>query len=152
MQGQANIVQAEFFYTRSRLKSAVRFFDHSGRLTRFAERMQYYQRLRFRLVKKLPEESGLRKKFNAWMIRRLSNKLVDMPVLALHLVRYELEAMLYDERELAVEQVDRSFRLARRNEIPEVLMDVEYSSGAWLFVFKPNDLCANPVEGIAAAM
>lgn len=164
MSDTPNIVQAEFFHEYGpRLKTVVRFFDQHGRLTAHAlqaEQLQARERsLSFQLMRKgpadIPRWSLMRLMHN--MTNKMHQKTVGEQIAhkeqALFLTITCLASAVQSGEVVALRSVEHNgFCLADRDEQVHAVKSACRGVGVWLFIFEPNDLCADSNEMVASMM
>jgi hypothetical protein len=175
MNPKYNIVQAEFFHVRgdsleeliqdcnqriaenlplklqgnevtSGIKTVVRFFDQKNRCTSIVRKATKFQRRKHRLTASLL--AGKYSWFAHNRYNRLQEKLMSLKARARDVVQRELSKTVRSYGAVAIERWDHSFRLLRSPEAHEVIERIQQARGVWLFVFKPNDLCADVNQSV----
>ena len=146
-----NIVQAELFHKG--VKSAViRFSDYSGEFTKLAV---VYQRHRARssdMLKQLFASQGVKRWWYSGRYRSVSRKARTVKEKVVPLLEKRLAVATERRSVTAVEMSDYSFRNAQQHELEDVKSRAYACSDCWIFVFKPNDLCADKNVGVAYIM
>ncbi len=159
----ANIVQAEFFHITmlhtswgamfeecaervvdgSPIKTVVRFHDNYGFVTKFVSEATALQRAHNKILDEFQEVGPIRRWFLDRKSRKLARKIIEAGNFARDLAAERVDKVINTNGEIAVECRDRSFRLARGEELYELCMATGKATGVWLFVFQPNDLLAD---------
>lgn len=172
MNTSSNIVQIEFFQANVRansleslmadafsrnadgaaLKLTLRFFDSLGEVTALAAKIQSMEKWTRRLEICIAAKTGWRQAFanslhqtNARFTSELKRRCVAC---AADQLRFAIDS----SAEVAIEEADHSFRLLSGNEVYETLTRAGKARGAWIFIFKPNDLMAKRNESVAYVM
>jgi hypothetical protein len=136
----------------STLKTVVRFFDTKNLLTAIAKesarlRVESETRMSGYALASLPGRVIISKE-----CQQLARTQLLIGKRCLSLVQAELRDTVKASRELAIEDLDRSFRPAQMPELHELLERTSGAYNVWLFVFKPNDLYSLTNESVATAM
>jgi hypothetical protein len=166
-----NIVQAEFFHVGgvdsslelletelqdrmsagAPIKTTVRFFDEGGFVTEFVEK---YQKQAL-LPRQLLAQYNIAVRWKRLVLAHLfyASHVKQMPPAERLLHAQEsFHAIAETSRVIAVECGDHSFRPIEDNELYDIKTAISRATGAWLFIFAPNELCADRNEIIAAAL
>ena len=154
MQTKPNLVQVEFFLPEgsSALKQTVRFFDWYNDLTLLALKIELLEAKKTYYLHCFESAKGyVRRRLYRFLCRRLDLQLATLAGRKIKLARKRL-LEVSSVGGFAVEQNDRHFRPVRPYELPGVLEAVKDIRGVWLFVFGPNDLCADKNYAVASAM
>jgi len=172
MTQRPNIAQIEFFHTAigavsldmflgdmyerivdgSRLKTAVRLLDEGNFITELALTIYQKQDCYSSLLEALFHSRGLRSRFLNFKFKRLAKKIQTLKEQALVVGVQQLDAAIHTSRQIAVELPDHRFRLAKPDEMHELLEAARRATGAWFFVFEPNDLLADKNTPVTHAM
>lgn len=132
------------------IKTGLRFHDtEQGTITRLALEIESLTKQIDQTVAEMirPDIGWLRQQLYRLKQRRLRLALKTH----LKLLEYAISRQV-DRAILAIERVDRHYRLLRDDEKHEVLTRIRRSSRFWIFVFTPNDLLAERNELITAVM
>ena len=134
------------------IKICVRFYDQAGSLT---ERVSKLESLDDRIEQTFTRflESGgprsLWSQFRCWQLtRRKCAALVALKDALLEHLKDAVRTGL----PVAIEATGHAFRPLERDESHETIEAVRKSHGLWVFVFKPNDLCADKNEIITSVL
>ena len=173
MRTTGNIVQVEFFHvggttatlddflqealdrlsTCSPLKTVLRFEDVDGSLTTHAiEFTQHQWQLRAWEKTILRMKPGWCFRFNEWRYRRSMRVFHRHREYFTSLCANAAIAAFKSKRMVAVEYLDHRFRATKHNEHYELMERVRKAESAWVFIFKPNELCSDQHQGVATVM
>lgn len=168
-----NIVQVEFFHiggtsatldalweeisdrvsTCSPLKTVLRFEDIDGSLTAYAlESTQQYRQLRAWEKTILRMKPGWRLRFNDWRYRSSMRSYARHRDHLTTLCANAAVSAFKCKRTVAVEYLDHRFRMTMHDEHHELIERIRKAEIAWVFVFKPNELCSNQHLGVVSVM
>ena len=167
-----HIVQAEFFLvdigngtlehllrecgdrraTGSPIKLTVRFFDEEWALTSLALEMQRLKEEQRKNFESFMQAGWFRRKFYSRCGQRLAGEKLAQWKFQRWMTVQQLTMAVRTSKPVAIEQSDHHFRLARENELHELLESAERSGKVWLFIFAYNDLCADSNQLVASAM
>lgn len=168
-----NIVQVEFFHiggtsatldalleealdrivTCSPLKTVLRFEDIDGSLTLHAlESTQQYRQLRAWEKTILRMKPGWSLRFNDWCYRRRIRSYERHKDQLTTLCANAAITAFKCKRTVAVEYLDHRFRMAMPNEHHELIERIRKAESAWVFVFRPNELCSDQHLGVVSVM
>lgn len=146
-----NIVQAELVSQYSQ-KITVRFNDASGVLTKLVSGIARLEKREKELLDQLPLVRGWRRKLVMWRLNGIA------PTIAIKRQKRKAATIVIfhgtvtvDPHMIAVEQYDRSFRSARKDELDELMASAASCKDVHLFIFKPNYLCSDKLELVAAS-
>lgn len=137
---------------RSGIKTVVRFFDIGGTLTALALQAEALRRRNREVMGAFLGATGFRRWWFDKRGRRLARKSLALKDKVKTLAAEQLREAIKASRDVAVERLDHSFRPLRKEEAHELVVAAEKARGAWLFVFKPNDLFAYKNAAVAYAM
>ncbi|HUO56461.1 MAG TPA: hypothetical protein VMU27_03445 [Candidatus Paceibacterota bacterium] len=138
--------------SRSRIKTVVRFFDESGKLTKLAFKAERLHKKDNQVLQAFLKAKGLRRWWLNHQSRRLAGQTLALKEEARLLAAEHLRLAIRKSRDVAVEHSDHSFRLARKDETHELVESAYRSTGVWLFVFRPNHLLSDTNASVACAM
>jgi|SRR3989338_1915953 len=167
-----NIVQAEFFLvdigdgtlehllrecadrraTGSAVKLTVRFFDEEWTLTSLALEMQRLEEEQRKNLESFMQAGWFRRRFHSRRSQRLAGERLARWKFQRWMTVQQLSTAVRTSKPVAIEQSDHHFRLAREDELHELLESAERSGKVWLFIFAYNDLCADSNKFVASAM
>ncbi|MGH2506305.1 MAG: hypothetical protein ACREGH_01530 [Minisyncoccia bacterium] len=138
--------------SRSGIKTVVRFFDESGKLTKLALKSEQLNKKDRQVLHDFINAKGLWR----WWLNRQNRRLAGQSLVLKEKARLlgveELRLAIRKSREVAVERPDHSFRLARKDESHELIESAQNSKGVWLFVFRPNNLLSDTNVSVVCAM
>jgi hypothetical protein len=166
-----NIVQAEFFHVGSMdfslellgaecedrmtdgspLNTTVRFFDEGGFVTEFVQLYQADAQLPWKLLSQYKKASRWRRLMLAHLFYATITKRMTPEERLLRAQEFFF-TIAETSRVIAVERPDHSFRPIEDNEFYDVKTAISRAAGASLFVFEPNELCADSNKIIATAL
>jgi len=169
---QPNLVQAEFFLvdigdgtlnqllsacadrrtTGSPIKLTVRFFDEQWVLTSLALEMQRLEKERRKNFKEFMQAGWFRRRFYGRRSQLLAGERLARWKFQNWMAVQQFAMAVRASKPVAVEKPDHRFRLAREDELHELLESAERSSKVWLFVFEHNELCSDSNKLVASAM
>jgi hypothetical protein len=138
--------------SRPRIKTVVRFFDESGKLTRHALKAERLHKKDRQTLQAFIHAKGLRRWWLNRQSRRLAGQSLALKKEARLLAAEQLRFAIRKSREVAIERSDHSFRHARKDEVHELAESAQNSTGVWLFVFRPNHLLSDTNTSVACAM
>lgn len=144
------IVQAEMFTKNG--KVVVRFHDYTGELTALAEKYQHYNKRESQLCKLVTDSKGIVQWWYGKKHRRLSHKLHKIKDQGSLLLEKYLADIAVDRHTLAMQMKDFSFREMYFDQVHQEGIKIYSWLDYWLFVFAPNDLCADKNIGVATIM
>ncbi|MBI3571918.1 hypothetical protein HY091_00065 [Candidatus Kaiserbacteria bacterium] len=151
-ENKLNIVQAEFFPPQGVRKTSIRFFDEHGLITKlvldFSHAENIYEQacaeLKACLAGHAAESAGVD-------AANSSRKMSALREQAKSLVVGQLGAIVKGSKQVAVEEsYSAPLRMAKPEELPDLLQTAKNARAVWLFVFKPNDLLADKNESIGS--
>ncbi len=127
--------------TGSGIKTVVRLYDVDGHVTRAVTRIVELEQKRDEYYV-APSKGYLIDWYRKWQLNKIRREIKQTrSVLVGCFVTY-LERAFKDGWDIAREIGGFQFRLARRDEYPDLLQASKRSKGLWLFIFEPNDLLA----------
>lgn len=136
--------------TRNGIKTVLRYFDESGRVTRHAVQ---YQALRKSIQRRQMGYApfwwrpirDLRLSISYRQRDTLRKELRDFAIA-------DIRKAARDTQGIAVERPDHSFRPASPSELHELIEGIKKSGDPWFFVFAPNHLLADSNRMLASVM
>lgn len=131
-----------------RNKLVIRIFDTNNVLTKHVRLMQALEIRSEAFYQWLPadflQRPFLERLLIDWRRRRVATKNLDARKKLTHLALTELRATIKYEGPIGIEDYPgEPFRLARHNELNELLEAAGRAQGTWAFIFKPNELLAD---------
>ena len=125
------------------IKTAVRFYDMSGELTRLAVRSEALESAQQRAMDRLIDAGPFRRVFLERRYRKIARSLTKVRRSALGESVQQIRRILKTNGAIAVEGTSRRFRPLRPDEAHELAESVSNSRRAWFFVYRPNSLLAD---------
>ena len=152
MNQHPNVAHIEFF--REIQKTAVvRIYDDGEFITPLILRLEEMGKRRESLSTTLSTSKSRWRRFVLnFRFQRLAGKILKLKKQAVVVGIEQLETAIRTSRPVAVERFGREFRLAKPNEMHELLEAAKRAESAWFFIFKPNDLLANKNTYVACFM
>lgn len=171
-----NIIQAEFFHvggldaphldvligeckTRiadgARIKTTVRFYDTDGSITSKAVSVSREDERLRKMVAGYTKANGWKRVFIGTVCifalkKRIRSREQNGKVLSY--IQLKLLETLRTSGQICVERHDRSFRPMRKDEAYDLATAIAKAKNVWIFVFSPNELCADKNTLIAQVM
>ena len=136
----------------SRMKTVLRLYDTDNILTSFAIDARKNEIRHAALLNTFMEAGWLGRKLLNRESKRVARRALELKRKCLHGAVSELSKSIQTKRPIAVEKPDNTFRLARKDELGEILSAAKGSYAVWLFVFEPNDLFSQTNKAVAHAM
>lgn len=139
-----------------RVKLVVRILDMHGTLTEHVRMMQALEMRSEAFYRCLPADFLQRPFWERWFIerrrRRVAAKSLDAKRKLVELGVGALRETIKREGPIGIEAYPEApFRLARHNELHELLETAGHAKSAWAFIFKPNELLADRNTIVARA-
>jgi hypothetical protein len=172
MTQRPNIAQIEFFHVKldsgttqeflsdiseriaegSKIKTVVRILDEGGFITELVLALRRTQDRREKLLEMMLDCGTWWRPWLNFRFQKLGKKEEKLKKQALLVSVRQLDAAVHTSSQIAIELPDHRFRLAKPNEMHELLETARKATGVWLFVFKPNDLLADENTYVVYAM
>jgi len=140
--------------TGTGIKTALRFFDQDNHLTVLTKKLQSMEDLYTSILESLGTTSpnswhrwyfGMQLRKFAKQKSALSEKVEQAAIAA-------CIASLQSNKPFGVERMDRSYRTIKPEERHNFQEKVQGAKGVWLFIFEPNDLCADKNKLVTTMM
>lgn len=158
-QNEQNIVQAEFFLTKSDELSdvvkevfertmdgvpaiiVVRFRDINGSVTRFTRKLSLLAEASDENIKQSTASRGILRSYHLWRSRKITREHNALEGQRAKVARQGFIQAIVARGEIMIEtRPERDFRPIAKNEIHETLEALNNARHAWIFVFPPNKL------------
>lgn len=137
----------------SRIKTAVRFFDGDGSITRYIAASEKLESRYDKLLVGFPEDtSNWQGMWYRLRFIRLAGRKMRHEKMRHEVVLRALEVAVRGQQLVALEDWERNFRPLERNEEHELLEAVRSSHNLILFLFRPNDLLSDTQVGMGSAL
>ncbi len=178
---QSNVVQAEFFHVHGEtleevatecvariadavqlwrkgihasagIKTTVRFFDATGRITAYALRADQLEKQFTLFATKADDAAGMWRRFLLWRSRTALKKALALQKKIKRLVTIQLCKALRAKEPVVIEANNFDLRLVRDDEVYELISAVQKAKNVWIFVWKPNELTAQTNELVTDAI
>ena len=143
------------FEVGSGIKTTARFFDsEDGMLTHLVQKIETLENVYTHTLDLLGTSPPYT--FRRWFLGRRLRKIGRQKRRASEYVqRFSIKtflAVLKAASPVAVESLDRSFRPMKNDERHDVIEKAITAKSLWLFIFEPNDLCADKNKSVAHLM
>jgi hypothetical protein len=147
-----NLVQVEFF-ADVRKVAVIRFYDPNSYLTKHAAIYAHYEKVRAGAIDDCNKAPN---RVLKWFVERAAARALSSREKTKQRARLAATKMLREAaqggQEVAIENSDHSFRIAKQEEILGTLEAAKRAESAWIFLFKPTTLCADDLEGVGYIM
>lgn len=136
------------------IKTTLRFYEDGDRLTMAASEIERLKRHHDAILNQYQDSSV--GKWRKWNLKNQLQK-VNARWSALRedtgeAARSSCISAILSRRPVAIERADRSFRLARPEELHELQEMALQAKGVWFFIFEPNDLLASVNKRVTSLM
>ena len=144
---------AERIATGSPIKTVVRLYDEGQCIVRFIKKWQVRHRYLRRMDKQYEEALGLRRICIGVRYSRFLREYSDEEERKERLLFAQtFFADQIDEWEdMAIEIAEHFFRPVKDDEVYDLRVAASKAKGVWIYVFAPNDLCAETNKNVAQA-
>lgn len=134
------------------IKTTVRFFDVTGRITAWALRADQLEARFALLAQKAEHATGIWQ----WFLFRRSGsafkKSLALRKKVKKLVAIQCCKALQSREPVVIETGSLALRPVRGDEVYELVLAIQKTKNAWIFIFKPNDLAASTNEPVTDVM
>ena len=170
MTQRPNIAQIEFFHVKygvpfgdflndisqrieegSKIKTVVRILDEGGFITEPVLALRQTKDRREKLLKMMLDCGSWWRPLLNFRFQRLGEKEEKLKKRALLVSVRQLDAAIHTSSQVAIELPDHHFRLAKPNEVHELLEAAKRATGVWFFVFEHNNLLSDTNTEVAHA-
>jgi hypothetical protein len=136
------------------IKTALRFYENYNDLTMAAIEVERLKQHHDVILKQYQDSSV--SKWQKWnlrnQLRKLNRQWSTLRANTCEVARLSCVSALLSKQPVATERADRSFRLARPEELHELQEMALKAKGIWLFIFEPNNLLASANKRIVSLM
>lgn len=136
----------------SNIKTVIRFFDENGSITTCALKISNLKKQKLEAYNQIAHAKGFRRWILGKKIESLIQKCSRLNRTSTKLVIKGLCSAVSNSKEIAIEKLDHTFRLAKRNEFHDILTRAQHAKGMWLFVSESEHLLSNTNKQVAAVM